>query len=213
MAIANEWFDLDMAMMSDDALIVLAKECEYGPARNELILRYASQRDRLIGWLAKTTSFRPADIEDARQNAVFWTLEAIEKYDTEQIALDQGCSFYSFLNRVLICRFKDYTKHLHRRERHYVRSNGSPPEDQSTNGRGGRPCDPATLAESRESLARLYASLAQLDGESNRIWELLVEGNSLREISAELGISYDAIKRRRRKLIQHLKSKLTPQRG
>ncbi len=153
MAIANEWFDLDMAMMSDDALIVLAKECEYGPARNELILRYASARDRLVGWLAKSTSFRPADIEDARQNAVFWTLEAIAKYDTEQITMDQGCSFYSFLNRVLICRFKDYTKHVHRRERHYVRSHGSPPDDQSSNGRNGQPCDPALLAESRESLS------------------------------------------------------------
>ncbi len=211
MADPNEWFELDMAMMNDDALIVLAQDCEYGPARDELILRYASQRDRLIGWLAKTTSFGTADVEDARQNAVFWTLEAIKKYDTEQITKDQGCSFYSFLNRVLICRFKDYIKHVHRRERRYVHSEHSAPEDQTADRGGERPCDPATLAESRESLSRLYASLAQLDGEANRIWELLTEGNSLREISAELGISYDAVKRRRRKLIHHLKSKLAPQ--
>ena len=198
----NEFFDLDLALMDDDALIVLAQECKYPPARDELILRYASQRERLIGWLSRTTTFSMADIEDARQNAVFWTVEAIDKYDTEQIAKDQGCSFYTFLNRVLICRFKDYTKHVRRRERHFDRSPVQEDPSADSNGELG---DPATLAESRESISRLYAAIARLDGESCRIWELLTEGNSLREISAELGISYDAVKRRRRKLIQHLK--------
>ena len=51
-------FDLDLAVMEDDALIVLAEECGYGPARDELIVRYDHQIDRLIGWLAYPTDFR-----------------------------------------------------------------------------------------------------------------------------------------------------------
>ena len=210
MADNNEWFDLDMAMMDDDALTVLAKECEYGPARDELILRYNSQIDRLIGWLARTTNFSSADIEDARQNAVFWTIEAIQKYDTEQINKDRICSFYSFLNRVLICRFKDYTKYVRRRNRHYEHSVRAATQAETPTRPGRGPSDPAAIVEWQESQTRLYAAVSQLDGESCRIWELLVQGNSLREISAELGISYDSVKRRRRKLLKHLQSKLNP---
>ena len=36
----NVGFDLNLAVMEDEALVVLAKECEFGPARDELIVRY-----------------------------------------------------------------------------------------------------------------------------------------------------------------------------
>ena len=202
----SESYDLDLAMMEDDALIVLAKECQYGPARDELLLRYQSQIDRLIHWLARTTSLSNADIEDARQNAVFWTLEAIEKYNTEQIAKAGGCSFFSFLNRVLICRFKDHNKHLRRRERHFMRAAGAETQNDQYAESNVKPNDPASIAEAQESQTRLYAAIAQMDSESCRIWELMAEGSSLREISTELGISYDAVKRRRRKILNHLKT-------
>lgn len=212
MSTNGDYFEIDLAMMDDDALIVLAQECCYAPARDELLLRYESQRERLISWLARTTSFSSADVEDARQNSVFWTVEAISKYDTEQISKDQGCSFYSFLNRVLVCRFKDYSKHVHRRERHIDRSAGFAAEGEAIDRTPGV-TDPALLAESHESVSRLHAAVAQLDAESCCIWEMLTEGSSLREIAAELGLSYDAVKRRRRRLIDHLRQELSPKTG
>ena len=42
---------LDMALVDDEALIVLAHECEYSPARDEILLRYRPQTERLIQWL------------------------------------------------------------------------------------------------------------------------------------------------------------------
>ncbi len=203
-------FDLDMAMMDDSALIVLAQECDYRPARDELIVRYANQRDRLIRWLASSTEFKIVDVEDACQNAVFWTVEAINKYDTEQIVKERGCSFYTFLNHVVVRRFKDYCKSLRRKERPYDRTFDPQTPEAFSNSAGQPTNDPATIAESQEAQTCLYAAIAQMDGQSCRIWELLVEGNNLREISVELGISYDAVKRRRRKLITHLTSRLKP---
>src|SRR4051794_13386424 len=101
-------FDLDLAVMEDEALVVLAEECEYGPARDELIVRYDHQIDRLLGWLARSYRLSNADLEDAHQNAIFWVVEAIQKYDTEQIGKVRGCSFRSFVSRVLVSRFKDF---------------------------------------------------------------------------------------------------------
>ena len=110
------WFDLNLAVMEDEALVVLAKECEFGPARDELIVRYGSQTERLVGWLGHSHCLSRADVEDARQSAVFWTIEAINKYDTKQIGKPKGCSFRSFFYRVLVARFKDFAKHLRRIE-------------------------------------------------------------------------------------------------
>src|SRR3954462_1382676 len=173
-------FDLDLAVMEDEALVVLAEECEYGPARDELIVRYDSQIDRLIGWLAHSYRLSHADLEDARQNAVFWIIEAIKKYDTEQMGKVRGCSFRSFVHRVLMSRFKDFTKHLRRVECHYDRSTECAVEEISQADGNDEPEDPAVIAEEKESITRLQVPLSSLDNESSRLWQLLADGTSLR---------------------------------
>jgi RNA polymerase sigma factor (sigma-70 family) len=195
--------------MEDEALIVLAKECEYAPARDELIVRYGNQTRRLIDWMAYRYRLSNADAEDARQNAVFWFVEAITKYDTNQIGKRQGCSFRSFIHRVVMARFKDFAKHLRRVECHYDRNTRCGNDDSSAVDIDRRGSDPATLAEAHESASRLQATLSSLDSPSGRLWQLLADGNSLRQIAADLGVSYDAAKRRRRKLIAELKTRLS----
>jgi RNA polymerase sigma factor (sigma-70 family) len=137
-------------------------------------------------------------------------MEAIKKYDTRQIGKPRGCSFRSFVYRVLIARFKDYTKHLRRVEGHYDRTARSTGGDSSSIDVDQKLNDPSTIAENRESMNRLRETLTCLDSESERLWRLLAEGNSLRTIAAEIGISYDSAKRRRRKLIEQLKLRLNP---
>jgi RNA polymerase sigma factor (sigma-70 family) len=207
---AHPGFDLNLAVMEDEALVVLASECGYGPARDELIVRYRAQTDRLIGYLAFRYQFSNADAEDAGQNAVFWIIEAIGKYDTGQIGKVRGCSFRTFIHRVIMARFKDFAKHLRRVECHYDRSprdvGGEAAEidiDRALN-------DPATLAEAHESTYRFQQTITALDRESARLWRLLSDGHSLRQIGVELGISYDSVKRRRRKLIAQLRKCLNP---
>jgi RNA polymerase sigma factor (sigma-70 family) len=196
---------LDMALVDDEALIVLANECDYSPARDEILLRYSPQTERLIQWLARSTQFGSTDIEDARQNAVFWTVEAISKFDTLQADRARRCSFYSFLYRVLVARFKDFSKQVRRLERRRRLASDGPGEEDSSSHLFRDPTDPAMIAETQEAIQRLQAAVAELDEESQQIWQRLCEGNSLRETAAQLGLSYDAAKRRRRKLIATLK--------
>jgi len=202
------WFDLDLAVMDDEALVVLAQECEFGPARDELIVRFGSQTERLVRWLAHCQGYSHADVDDSRQNAVFWIVEAINKYDTNQIGRPQGCSFRSFAYRVVIARFKDFAKHLRRIEGHYDRTARCADEDTVIAESSGQPTDPATIAESQESMHRLQETLRTLNTDSGRLWQLLANGSSLRDIAKQLGVSYDSAKRRRRKLIEQLKLRL-----
>jgi RNA polymerase sigma factor (sigma-70 family) len=196
---------LDMALVDDEALVVLAKECDYAPARDEILLRYGTQTERLIQWLARSTEFGSTDIEDARQNAVFWTVEAITKFDTDQIGRERRCSFYSFLYRVLVARFKDFSKQVRRLEKRRRLASDNSDEEQSLSHLFRDPTDPALVVEAEEAARWLQAAVAELDDECRQIWQRLCEGINLREIATELGLSYDAAKRRRRKLIEKLK--------
>jgi RNA polymerase sigma factor (sigma-70 family) len=194
---------LEMALVDDEALIVLAKECDYSPARDEILLRYSPQTERLIQWLARSTEFGSTDVEDARQNAIFWTVEAIKKFDTDQSGRERRCSFYSFLYRVLVARFKDFSKQVRRLERR--RRLSSDGADEHSSHLFCDPVDPATIVEAEETARWLQSAVAELDEECQQIWRRLCEGVNLREIATELGMSYDSAKRRRRKLIEKLK--------
>ena len=57
-------------------------------------------------------------------------------------------------------------------------------------------------------MARLHQELGRLGGLAGELWDLLVRGMRLREIAAALGLSYDAAKRQRRKLIARLRGRL-----
>jgi FixJ family two-component response regulator len=58
-------------------------------------------------------------------------------------------------------------------------------------------------------MARLQRELDRLGGRARELWDLLVRGMRLREIAAALDLSYDAVKRQRRKLIAHLRACLS----
>jgi RNA polymerase sigma factor (sigma-70 family) len=105
-------------------------------------------------------------------------------------------------------RFKDFTKHLRRVECHYDRSTECDVQEISQADGNDEPEDPALIAEEKESINRLHRTLSSLDNESCRLWQLLAEGTSLRQIAVSLDVSYDSIKRRRRKLIEQLKTQL-----
>ncbi|MEN1678605.1 MAG: sigma-70 family RNA polymerase sigma factor [Planctomycetota bacterium] len=204
----NSFESPDMALVDDEALIVLARECGYGPARDEIMVRYSPQTERLIQWLARTGGVNPADVDDARQNAVFWTVEAIKKYDQDQEGRERRCSFHSFLHRVLVARFKDFARKVHRQQRRHRLSADTSEEEASVSMLAFDPASPQAIAETEEAAKALQAAVEQLDDEAAHIWKRLCEGVGLREIAGELGISYDAAKRRRRKLLGEMKSKL-----
>ncbi len=210
-------YDLDLSQMGDEELIVLAQECAYQPARNQLLVRYYEWTNRLIAHRARTTRLGTADVLDAQQDATFALLEAIARYDTLHLVKAGGCSFRTFVRQVLVSRFLDRVRHLSRKDRRYDQSEraahalheGRRPADDDflpSAGRDGR--NPAAGLERQEALDRLEQALQRLPASDRRLWEGLASGLGLRAVAQELGISYDAAKRQRRRLLAQLTAQL-----
>jgi RNA polymerase sigma factor (sigma-70 family) len=165
------------------------------PAVHELLRRFSDPTSRLVGRLAVRLGLQDADRLDAQQEAVFWTLEAIRQYRTDDPARARRCRFRSFLYRVVTARFIDYFRRQRRRERP-VGARTSAADKAS-----GAP-DAADVIDVHTCVEQ---ELDRLGPRAKRLWGLLVDGVSLRRAADELGISYDKAKRERRHLLVQLR--------
>ena len=213
----HPWYDLDMAGLEDEQLVVLVQECGHVPARDELISRYNGMKNRLIHRRAARSGLQEADRMDAGQDAVLWILEAIREYNTWQQVMPRGCRFRTFLYRVLLSRFIDLLRRRRRRQARLrlggytfgsLTSPPAPRREGSPVGRERWGGEPQRGVERVELMARLQQELDRLGGRARELWDLLVRGMRLREIAATLDLSYDAVKRRRRELLAHLRARL-----
>jgi RNA polymerase sigma factor (sigma-70 family) len=196
-------YDLDLNKLRDEELVVLAQECGYRPAEAELLLRHRDLSNAVVEQFARRRGLADADVDDARQDAVFGVLKAIARYDTRLLGKAQRCPFRAFLRRVLIDRVKDFVKLLWRYNVRYGRR-----ADAEGWPHAGRDSDPVRAAASNELMGRFREAVAQLDATQRRLVDGLIAGRRLRAIAGYLQISYDAAKRRRRRLRQELASRL-----
>jgi len=211
-------YDLELALVADEALVVLAKECLFCPAEEELLLRYRSWCSRLISRLGRRRGLTSHEIEDAAQDSVFSILKAIERYDTDQMGRIRGCSFQSFIGRVATDRFKDFVKKLYRTKIRFGCSldtfhrTDCPGEAPHDSGRflvcPKKTNDPVHMSQRREMDAQLGDFLNDLDDSAKMFMELLLGGTSLREAAERAGFSYDQGKRMRRRLRGQLARRL-----
>jgi RNA polymerase sigma factor (sigma-70 family) len=201
--------------LEDEQLVLLVQRSGHVPARDELIARFNGLKDRLICWRAARSGLQEADRMDAQQDAVLWILEAIREYKTRGHTMSHGCRFRTFLQRVLLARFIDL---LRRRGRQRARlllggctlGSLTSPTNPDHNGRAMERAsssgEPQRLLERDELMARLHEELGQLGTRAQLLWELLARGLRVRDIATALDLSYYVVKRRRRKLIVHLRA-------
>jgi RNA polymerase sigma factor (sigma-70 family) len=210
--------EFHLAQIDDEALVVLAKECESEGARRALLLRYQDWVAREVTSLARRRGVAGHDLDDAIQEARFFGLsKAIDRYDTVQLTLPRGCRFRSFLRRVITDRFKDFLKHLRRvKARHtllrVVDAGGEPGHGESACRRpwGGadHEGDPAGTAAREELRERVRGHVSRLSDGDRLLVQGVSAGNSLRALAPRLGLSYDTAKRRWRKLLGELAARL-----
>jgi RNA polymerase sigma factor (sigma-70 family) len=195
-------YDLDLAQMADEALVILVQECTFQPAADELVLRYYERMKQVIAvrlrqrWLA-------ADVPDAQQNGVFAILEAIARYDTREVAKARGCSFRTFVRLVVRARCCDFVKQVRRAEKRSRRLD----ECRAEQGSG-----PVEALVQQEETACLHRALARLDEPMRRLWQELANGKKLPQIAREQDISYDRVKRQRLRLLAQLATALSDER-
>lgn len=202
------------SQLSDERLLLLAQTRGSRQARDVLIVRHFDWVVTRVDWLAGKYNLSKEDHEDANQDAVLWFFEAITHFDIEQIDRLRECSFRSFVYNVVSMRFKDFLRRLERLDRYkkqlpllgYSTDEGRRHLAAYLAGNVRHTmCDAIASAEIHEMVMRLHAVLQQQDRSMKEMGELLSAGVSLHEIALRQGISYDAAKRRRRKMLKHLR--------
>jgi RNA polymerase sigma factor (sigma-70 family) len=209
-------YDLLLDQFRDEELVVLATECDFLLARQELLLRYYDWMWQEIAARARRARLASADVEDAQEEGVFSLLEAVACYDTLQMVTKNGCRFRSFLHTVVAARFRDFLKKLRRTRRRFGRAfceaeNG---DDGAGHGRGSSRnakllaigANPAQEAERREAMACLHRALDRLEGRLRLLWDRLAAGAALHELAAEWDVSYDQVRRWRKRMLNDLKT-------
>jgi RNA polymerase sigma factor (sigma-70 family) len=211
--------DPRFAQLPEADLIRLAKADAVGGAVDELLARHYATIRRFIAYRAFGAGLRRPDREDAEQEALCALLEAIRAYDPAQLGRPGGCSFCTFLRRVLGCRFADHLRRV-RRARDRRRGTVSLEEVPAADPPSAAPVpaqpfppsawtnEPLVIVEWGERMAGLGQALSALDDDARWLWEQRGLGKTFAEIATELGISCDAAKRRWRKVVAHLKARL-----
>jgi RNA polymerase sigma factor (sigma-70 family) len=198
-------YDLDLSRMGDEALVILAQECAFRPATDELVRRYFERMSQLIARKARGLGLA-SDLPDAQQNAVFAMLEAIASYHTLEVAKPRGCRFRTFLGMVVLARFGDFVRQLRRLQRPCcgLHEAGERPAVCQGWCPGSREGDPVEALARREAMARLHQALEDLDEALRGLWQELADGKRMRQIAREQGVSYERLKRQRRRLLARL---------
>jgi RNA polymerase sigma factor (sigma-70 family) len=171
----------------------------------------------LIARKARHARLGAADVEDARQEAVFWMLQGIASYDTLELVRPQGCRFRTFLFTLVGRRFIDFARRIWRRQGRVDRQARSKAQ-RGTIEMTGRDWarlnqdNPAAALVCQENRLRLQSALNHLGEAARRLWDGLASGMSLRDIAHEQGLSYAQAKRRRRQLLANLVAQLRDER-
>jgi DNA-directed RNA polymerase specialized sigma24 family protein len=200
-------YDLDLSKMGDEELVVLAQECEFRPAVDELVLRYHEPIGRAIVHKARRTPLIAKDIEDARQNAFFALREAIAGYRTLEMVKPGGCRFRSYAGTVALARFWDFVKRIRRLHNRYRCLPGTPgegPDEPRPRSSWRHASSSAEPVVGQQDQATLRQAVERLDGPARFLWQQLATGKKLRQIVRECGRSYNSLKHQKRKLLARL---------
>jgi hypothetical protein len=178
------WF-LDAQNTCDEVLVLLAREADCQPARDELTCRYWCRfKINLRRW-AMSAAIVSGELEDAQQEGFFWIQQAIRSFDAVQLSRPGGASFQTFLKRVFRVRLLDYFRSV-RRNKERLRSAG-----ELEHWHSNRPVENTCAASGNreEVIPQLERAVDLLDPELRALWNELRQGKRLRDLPGLLGVS------------------------
>jgi RNA polymerase sigma factor (sigma-70 family) len=208
----------DLLTLGDEQLLVLFREQNCLAARDELVTRYLSFTRRFAGQKARRFRLSAGWLPDVEQCAAVALMEAMSRFDEGRA---RGRKFDGFLRLVLRARLLDFVKALWRFEKHYDRTIAAAQalrdEVAAASARTSHArsiaegiADPAAIAAAREELDRLDKALEALTTTTHHILEHRSNGGKLSAVARELGISYDAARRRLRKAREQVAAAVKP---
>jgi RNA polymerase sigma factor (sigma-70 family) len=195
----------DFSQESDEAIVRWVQESPDGHrGLAELMCRHRHWMNLCIHKWGKRAGCLREDIRDAQQEGWFLLAAAAGAFHPSPPG-EKRRSFRSFLGFVLKYRFSDIVKRLRRRESHLDRR-VEPARALNQLDRGP---DPVLRAQWREMKDTLDRGLNGLDARARLVWDKLLAEEPLRKIAADLGMSYQAVRRVRDRVRSHLKHLLS----
>jgi RNA polymerase sigma factor (sigma-70 family) len=191
---------LDAPNTCDEVLLLLAREADCQPARNELTCRYWCRFEINLRRWAMAAGLVSGELEDAQQEAFFWIQEAIRSFDPVQLSRPCGSSFQTFLKCVFRVRLLDFFRSLRRNKKRLCSAGEL--DHWSRNGRVENTCECSGHGE--ELHAQVEKAVRLLAPELRALWDELRQGKSLRDLPGLLGVSYRTVKRRWREMREQL---------
>ncbi len=208
----SKGFVLDLPKTCDEVLVLLAREAGLRRALDALILRYWPKVKAMIPHLVRGTDRKSVllpggrlsaeDMEDVEQQAFFWMQEAIEHYDAGHAVRAHGCTFATFLKRVVAGRLRNWLRGRQRFQKRFGmrielagrQDSALQIEDESTD-----------WQEIRGAFERALTAIPAPD---QLLWQELCRGRQLVDLPNLLGVTYRTVRRRWSRLRAHLVSAL-----
>jgi RNA polymerase sigma factor (sigma-70 family) len=199
--------DKDVATLSDEELVRLVRKSRSVDALVALTERHLPSVRRVLDAWGQKVPLSLEDQEDVRQEAFLFLLRAVREYNANRTPPHTKSRFRTFLGSMILSKFQDFLRRLRRRERRIdrsisaediLRTKAVPPEQ----------FDPTDVAVRDEQWQKLAAALCAFDKPYRRLFNDLELGRSLHAIAANLGWSYDRVKRMRRKMLAQLTNQL-----
>jgi len=181
--------------------VILAAQFGRQIAINYLLIRWEQPKNKLVTALARSYGLSEQDAADARQEAVLWLLNALNKYRFEGPLRRREYRLKAFLRVTLQRRMSNYARAV-RRNLRFAKAcrdvNG--PSGRAIANRAichGRSIDPAILCANEELHLTSQQRVAQLGGPCERLYEMLQAGASMYRAAEDLQISYHHVRKLR----------------
>lgn len=186
--------------------IILAAQFGRTRARSYLLCKWEEPKNRIVTALAKQYELKEQDGADARQDAVFWLIEVMQKYRPGGPGRHRQHRVKTLLRITLSRRFLDFLRGLRRKRRltniGCVRSHDLHEmlirQQQCHSSR----LDPAVMCESEEVCEIAMQRVHELGDDCEQPYRILQNGHSMRDASKQLRVSYHRV-RKMRSQIEH----------
>jgi len=195
--------------------VILAAQFGRTRAISFLLSRWEYPKNKLVTALAQRYGLSEHDAADARQEAVFWLLDAIKKYRFEGPRQLRDYRLKAFLRVMLKRHVANFSRGIRRRKLRLATAFANPNGGwhqvvalQSAN--RSRLLDPAEQCEEADAREATRRAIWELGDDAGRLYDALDSGCSLHEAAQQLQKSYDQTRRLRKHLGQALATARKP---
>lgn len=190
--------------------VILAAKFGRQSAIHFLLAHWEQPKNRLVTSVARQYGLSEQDAADARQEAVFWLLDAIRKYRFEGPPQLREFRLKAFLRQKLRRNMSNFVRSQRRQVRFETESRTSVGEPTAELAerykRRNTAIDPAVQCERDELRVLTRRAIADCGTDCQQLSEILRNGGTMREAAKTLHMTYHVVRTTRARIARVLES-------